>query len=78
MEPILSFNTLNLWSKHYTVRFKTKEELDEMKDKLKLTKRHIWIENVGTDGSIYVEMSIATMLKIEKLQNEKKVSNVGR
>ena len=49
-----------------------------MKDKLKLTKRHIWIENVGTDGSIYVEMSIATMLKIEKLQNEKKVSNVGR
>ena len=78
MEPILSFNTLKLWPKHYTVRFKTKEELDEMKDKLKLTKRHIWIENVGTDGSIYVEMSIATMLKIEKLQNEKKVSNVGR
>ena len=36
MEPILSFNTLNLWPKHYTVRFKTKEELDEMKDKLKL------------------------------------------
>lgn len=72
MEPILSFNTLTLWPKHYTVRFKTKEELDEMKDKLKLTKRHIWIENVGTDGSIYVDMSLDTMLKIEKLKNEEK------
>lgn len=72
MEPILSFNTRTLWPKHYTVRFKTKEELDEMKDKLKLTKRHIWIENVGTDGSIYVDMSLDTMLKIEKLKNEEK------
>lgn len=78
MEPILSFNTLNLWPKHYTVRFKTKEESDEMKRKLNLTKRHLWIENVGTDGTIYVDMSLNTALKIERLRNEEKRSNMGR
>ena len=49
-----------------------------MKRKLKLTKRHIWIENVGTDGTIYVDMSLDTALKIERLRNEEKVSNMGR
>ena len=58
------------WPKNYTLRFKNRDELQKIKDKLNLTKRSIWIEHEDKSG-IYVEMSMATMEKVEKLKNLK-------
>lgn len=64
------------WPKNYTLKFENRDELQNIKDKLNLTKRSIWIEHEDKSG-IYVEMSMATMEKVEKLKNEEKRSNVG-